>query len=128
MDFNTKKHKTEMRFETSEWNLYKQLSFTKRIDCVYKLFHFAQKEKIHIITNLWKLELNWSSKLRAMWKKKHPWCIFVFFHLPNNKRLQLSLLLFEWEITSFSTTTLLQREPFLTMFYTTNLSPLLVIK
>ena len=33
-----------------------------------------------------------------------------------------------WKITSFSKTTLLQREPFLTMFYTINLSPLLVTK
>ena len=33
-----------------------------------------------------------------------------------------------WKITSFSKTTLLQREPFLTMFYTINLSPLLILK
>ena len=33
-----------------------------------------------------------------------------------------------WKITSFSKTTTLQGEPFLTMFYTINLSPLLVIK
>ena len=33
-----------------------------------------------------------------------------------------------WKTTSFSKTTSLQRELFLTMFYTINLSPLLVIK
>jgi hypothetical protein len=33
-----------------------------------------------------------------------------------------------WKITSFSKTTALQRELFLTMFYTINLSPLLVTK
>ena len=33
-----------------------------------------------------------------------------------------------WKITSFSKTMALQREPFLTMFYTINLSPLLVTK
>ena len=33
-----------------------------------------------------------------------------------------------WKIASFSKTKLLQREPFLTMFYTINLSPLLVTK
>ena len=33
-----------------------------------------------------------------------------------------------WKITSFSKTTSLQRELFLTMFYTINLSPVLVIK
>ena len=34
----------------------------------------------------------------------------------------------QWKITSFSKTIALQREPFLTMFYTINLSPLLVTK
>ena len=33
-----------------------------------------------------------------------------------------------WKITSFSKTILLQREPFLTRFYTINSSPLLVNK
>ena len=33
-----------------------------------------------------------------------------------------------WKVTSFSKTTSLQRELFLTKFYTINLSPLLVIK
>ena len=32
------------------------------------------------------------------------------------------------KINSFSKTTLLQKDPFLTLFYTINLSPLLVIK
>ena len=33
-----------------------------------------------------------------------------------------------WKITSFSKTTSLQREPFLTMFYTINSSPLFITK
>ena len=33
-----------------------------------------------------------------------------------------------WKITSFSKTMALQRKPFLTVFYTINLAPLLVIK
>ena len=33
-----------------------------------------------------------------------------------------------WKVTSFSKTMALQREPFLTMFYTINLYPLLVTK
>ena len=33
-----------------------------------------------------------------------------------------------WKITYFSKTTSLQREPFLTMFYTINLYPLLISK
>ena len=36
--------------------------------------------------------------------------------------------IFEWETTSFSRTTILQREPFLTVFRTVHSSPLLVTK
>ena len=43
----------------------------------------------------------------------------------KNKR---SLLLFFWEMTSFSKSTLLQREPFLKMFHTINSSPMLITK
>ena len=43
------------------------------------------------------------------------------------KRYQFIMLqIFEREISSFSKTTVLQREPFLTMFYTINSSSLLV--
>ena len=45
----------------------------------------------------------------------------------SNSKLEVSKSN-SWRITSFSKTMSLQREPFLTMFYTTNLSPLLVIK
>ena len=44
----------------------------------------------------------------------------------NKRLLARSLLLFSWEVTSFSKTTLLQREPFLTMFCTNHSSPVLV--
>ena len=45
----------------------------------------------------------------------------------SNSKLEVSKSN-SWKITSFSITTSLQREPFLTMFYTINLSPLLVSK
>ena len=45
----------------------------------------------------------------------------------SNSKLEVSKSN-SWKITSLSKTTPLQREPFLTMFYTTNLSPLLVTK
>ena len=45
----------------------------------------------------------------------------------SNSKLEVSKSN-SWKITSFSKTTSLQREPFLTMFYTINLSPLLVTK
>ena len=53
---------------------------------------------------------------------------FVCFQMPN-KRIRASSLFFffffEWEITTFSKSMLLQRESFLTMFYTINSSPAL---
>ena len=50
----------------------------------------------------------------------------VDFEISNSK-LEVSKSN-SWKITSFSKTTSLQREPFLTMFYTINLSPLLFYK
>ena len=45
----------------------------------------------------------------------------------SNSKLEVSKSN-SWKITLFSKTRLLQREPFLTMFYTINLFPLLVTK
>ena len=45
----------------------------------------------------------------------------------SNSKLEVSKSN-SWKITSFSKTMALQRELFLTMFYTTNLSPFLVTK
>ena len=85
-------------------------------------------QHMHKTTNLRNFLLNWSSNLQENNKRKNTIVAlyyFVCFQMPNNyKRLQAwSLLLFECEITSFSQTTLVQREPFLTMFYTINSSP-----
>ena len=71
--------------------------------------------------NLWKLWLNGHRYCKGITKKKKYHCCTkcVWFKMPINKRLQVwSLLIFEWEISYFSKNTLLQRELFLTMFYT----------
>ena len=72
---------------------------------------------MHKMTNMWKFELNWSSKLQENYERKNTvaqMCVLSDVW----KRLQAwSLLLFKWEITSFSKNILLQKEPFLTMFH-----------
>ena len=73
-------------------------------------------------------ELNRSSKLRDNnGRKNTPAHEVVCFQMldfkTSNSKSEVSKPN-SWKITSFSKTTLLQREPFL-MFYTTNLSPLL---
>ena len=60
--------------------------------------------------------LNWSSNLQKNNERKHPRCftLCAFRCIGFN----WSILLFEWAITSFSEVTLLQTEPFPTMFWT----------
>ena len=56
---------------------------------------------------------------RKQWKKEKHCCnstLCAFTCII--KHFRWSILLFEWEITSFSKTTFLQREPFLTLVYT----------
>ena len=96
-------------------------------------YHFVYLNIMHKITNLYKFELNRSSKLRDNnERKKHPChtklCAFrCLISRPQvlNLRSQKSN---SWKVTSFSKTRSLQRELFLTMFYTINLSSLLVTK
>ena len=83
---------------------------------------------MHKITNLWKFKLDWSSEL---WdnceRKKHPCptklCAFTIDFTTSNSKLEISKSN-SWKIASVSKTMSVQREPFLTMFYTINLSPL----
>ena len=86
------------------------------------------------ITNLWKFELNRSSKLRDDNERKITLvtrsCVLSDAWFRDLKIYSKSDV---WKsnlgkINSFSKTTSLQREPFLTMFYTINLFPLLVTK
>ena len=55
-------------------------------------------------------------------KEKHPCCTTLLIFRCTIKYFSWSLLLFEWETTSFLKAKLLQREPFLKLFYTINIS------
>ena len=77
----------------------------------------------HQQINLWKLfGLKWSSKLQ---EHRGRFCCTSLCALDTKNDIGPDFL---WEITYFSKTMLLLREPFLTMFYTINSSPLLVTK
>ena len=103
-------------------------------NCKRLAFTVGVSQYMHKITNLWKFELNRSSKLQDNnERKKHP-ChtkLCAFICMPDfetsSSKLEVSKSN-SWKITSLSKTKTLQREPFLTMFYTINLSPLLVTK
>ena len=73
---------------------------------------------MHKLTNLWKFWLNWSSKLQENNDRKNTIVAQICVLSDAWKRLHQawSLLIFELEITFFSKTTLLQMEPFLTIF------------
>ena len=95
-------------------------------NCQRLVFKVRVSQHMHKITNLWTFELNRSSNLRDNnERKKRPchtklcafWCLISKLQILNS-----------WKITSFSKTTSLQRELFLTTFYTITFSPLLVIK
>ena len=103
---------------------------------------WCTSQHMNKITNLWKFGHNWSSKLQENNERKNIlvaqyWCI----QMPKKRLQAWSLLLFDlflkrdawfrdlksysevsksnlWKIISFSKTTVLQREPFLTMFFT----------
>ena len=121
-----------------------QTSFTKSTDphtlktvytignCQRPVFSLSVSAHNHTITNLWKFELNWLSKLRDMNEIKNNLvtrsCFQMLDSETSNSKLEVSKSN-SWKITSFSKTTSLQRELFLTMFcFTINLSPLLVTK
>ena len=76
------------------------------------------------------MELNRSSKLRDNNERQNTLEVVCFQMLDFETSISKSEIskLNSWKITSFSKTTFLQREPFLTMFYTINSSPLLGTK
>ena len=89
--------------------------------------HFSVCHHMHKITNLWKFEFNWLSTLapscEIIMKEKTPLSHEVvgfqmFGFETSNSKSEVSKSM-SWQITSFSKTTPLQREPFLTMFYPT---------
>ena len=97
-------------------------------NCQRPIFSFGVSQHMHKIRILWKLELKRSPKLWDINEiKKHP-ChtkLCALRWLISRAQIQnvLSWNQFCVKILFFSKTTLLQREPFLTMFYTINLSP-----
>ena len=97
-------------------------------NCQRPLSSLGVSQHMHIITNLWQFELNRSSKLRDNNERKITPChtkLCAFRCLISRPQI-LNLRSNSRKITSFSKTKSLQRKPFLTMFYTVNLSPLLV--
>ena len=98
-------------------------------NCERPVFSLGVSNHNHTITSLWKFGLNRSLKLRENDDRKNTLVGRICVLSDRNTRLLAwSLLLFEWEITSFSKTTLLQRESSPTMFYTINSSPMLITK
>ena len=102
-------------------------------NCRKSVFSLGVSQHMHKITNLWKFELDWSSELRDNYeRKKTPLshkvvCFQMLDFETSNSKLEVSKSN-SWKITPFSKTTSLQKERFLTMFYTVNLSPLLITK
>ena len=80
-------------------------------NCQWPVFPLGVSHRKHKITSLWKFELNRSSKLRENDERKNilggQSCVLSHRNKRNKRLLARSLLLFKWEITSFSKTTLL---------------------
>ena len=103
-------------------------------NCQRLVFTVGVSQHMHKITNMGKFELNRSSTLRDNNARKTPLsyevvCFLMLDFETSNSKLEVSISN-SWKMVSFSKTTSLQRELFLTMFYTIILSPLglLVIK
>ena len=90
-------------------------------NCQRPVFSLGVSKHMHKIPNLWKFELDWSSVLREVV------CFQMLDFENSNSELEV-LKSNSWKITSFSKTTSLQRELFLTMFCTINSSSLLITK
>ena len=115
------------------WNLIMLKAVDTIGNCQRLVFTIGVSQHMHKITNLWKFELN---RLQDINERKNtcvaPWshevvCFQMLDFETSNSKSEVSRSNL-WKITSFLKTTSLQRELFLTMFYTINLSPLLVIK
>ena len=132
-------HTNNINFDTAiacllifEWKWLKTLDPIG--NCQRPVFLPGVSQHMHKITNLWTFELNRSSKLRDNNERKKinlvtRSCVLSDAWFRDLKILNLmSRNKIREKITCFSKTTLLQREPFLTMFYTIKLSPLLITK
>ena len=105
-------------------------------NCQRSVFSLGVSQHMHKIINLWKFDLNRSSRLQDNNERKNtlvaPWsyevlCFQMLDFKTSNPKSEV-LKSNSWKITSFSKTTSLQRGCYSKMCYTMNLSPLLVIK
>ena len=103
-------------------------------NCQRLVFSLGVSQHMHKISNLWKLELNWSSKFcEIILKEKTPLshevvCVQMLDFETSNSKPEVSKSN-SGKTNSFSKTTPLQREPYLTMIYIitplTNILPFL---
>ena len=91
-------------------------------NCQSPVFSLGVSQHMHDITKLVKILTQLLVKVARYLKEKN----MLDFEASNfNSEVSKSN---SWKITAFVNATSLQREQFLTMFYTINLSPLLVTK
>ena len=84
---------------------------------IHQYFHLVYPNMCTLITNLWKWKPSWSSKLQENSKiKKITNCCTKHDFRRIIKGFRPGVF-FRWEVTSFSKTTLLQREPSHSVFY-----------
>ena len=103
------------------WLFPYKLYYTQRVLTYYFLVCY------HLYTNIDKI----SGQLRDNDERKYTNVEVVCIQMLDFETLSSKLEVSEsnsWQMTSISKTTSLQREPILTMFFTINLSPLLVTK
>ena len=84
-------------------------------------------QHMHTITELWKFGSIGRRICNRIMKEKHPCHVTLCAFRCTMKRFELKyFVIWRKDFTSFWKSTLLQREPFLTICYTINYSPLLV--
>ena len=99
-------------------------------NCQRPVFSLGESQYMHKVTNLWKFQLKLVGSCEILMKIKNPLshkvvCFLMLGFESSSSKSEVSKST-SWKITSISKNTLLQMEPFLTMFYTINLSPLLI--
>ena len=93
-------------------------------NCQRRVSSLGVTQHMHKITNLWTFEFNIGRQSCQIKKHRLVTRICALSVGTSNSKSKVSKSS-SWKVTSFLKNTLLQREPFLTMFYT-NSSPFLV--
>ena len=94
-------------------------------NCQRPVFSLGVSQHMHKITNLCKFGKSCEVIMEEKAPLSHEVVCFQMLDFVTSKSNSEVLKSNSWKITSFLNTTLLQREPFLTMFYNNNSSPLL---